>query len=59
MVTALKFVSGGFSGWNYNRRFYGVIGFLEAKLRKLDVWQREELNKYLSKFTCEKCSGRD
>ena len=51
------FVSGGFSGWNYNRRFYGVIGFLEAKLRKLDVWQREELNKYLSKFTCEKCSG--
>ena len=22
------FVSGGFSGWSYNKRFFGVIGFL-------------------------------
>ena len=28
------FVSGGFSGWSYNKRFFGVIGFLETKLKK-------------------------
>ena len=51
------FVSGGFSGWSYNKRFFGVIGFLETKLKKMDVWQRDELNKYLSKFTCQECCG--
>ncbi len=51
------FVSGGFSGWSYHKKFYGVIGFLESKLKKSDVWQREELNKYLSKFKCEECNG--
>jgi excinuclease ABC subunit A len=51
------FVNGGFSGWSYNKRFFGVIGFLETKIKKLDVWQRDELNKYLSKFSCEDCLG--
>ena len=31
--------------------------FLKQKLKKLDVWQRDELNKYLSKFSCEDCLG--
>ena len=30
---------------------------MENKLKRSDVWQREELNKYLSKFECEKCKG--
>jgi len=51
------FVEGGFSGWSYNKSFFGVIGFLETKIKKLDVWQRDELNKYLSKFSCEDCLG--
>ena len=51
------FVNGGFSGWSYNKRFFGIIGFLETKIKKLDVWQRDELNKYLSKFSCEDCLG--
>ncbi len=51
------FVKGGFSSWSYNKRFFGVIGFLETKIKKLDVWQRDELNKYLSKFSCEDCLG--
>ena len=51
------FVSGGFSGWSYHKKFFGVIGFLQSKLKKSDVWQREELNKYLSKFKCEECNG--
>ena len=51
------FVNGGFSGWSYNKRFFGIIGFLETKIKKLDVWQRDELNKYLSKFSCENCLG--
>ena len=51
------FVNGGFSGWSYNKRFFGIIGFLETKIKKLDVWQRDELTKYLSKFSCEDCLG--
>ena len=39
------------------KKFEGVIGFLEKKLSKSDLWQREELSKYLNKFTCEKCNG--
>ena len=35
----------------------GVMSFLEKKLRRSDMWQREELNKYLSKFDCEVCNG--
>ena len=46
-----------YTGFNYNRPFEGVVGFLENKLRKSDIWQREELNKYLSKFSCEQCKG--
>ena len=46
-----------YTGWNYNKPFGGVIGFLENKLRRSDLWQREELNKYLSKFDCEVCNG--
>ena len=46
-----------YTGWNYNRIYDGVVGFLENKLKRSDVWQREELNKYLSKFECEKCKG--
>ncbi len=46
-----------YTGWSYNRSYDGVIGFLENKLRRSDLWQREELNKYLSKFNCEDCKG--
>ncbi len=46
-----------YTGWNYDREFDGVIGFLEKKLKKSDMWQREELNKYLNKFVCESCLG--
>ena len=37
--------------------FNGVLGFLENKLKRSDLWQREELGKYLTKFTCEECGG--
>ncbi len=50
-------VFNSFTGWNYNRPYDGVIGFLENKLRRSDIWQKEELNKYLSKVDCESCSG--
>ena len=33
------------------------MGFLENKLKRSDMWQREELNKFLSKFRCEICDG--
>jgi len=46
-----------YTGWNYSKEFDGVVGFLENKLKRSDMWQREELNKYLSKFCCETCSG--
>ncbi len=46
-----------YTGWNYSKEFDGVIGFLENKLKRSDMWQREELNKYLSKFRCETCGG--
>ena len=46
-----------YNGWSYSENYKGVIGFLEKKLRKSDVWQREELGKYLNKFICEECNG--
>jgi excinuclease ABC subunit A len=46
-----------YNGWSYSENYNGVIGFLEKKLRKSDVWQREELGKYLNKFICEECNG--
>ena len=46
-----------YTGFSYNHLFNGIIGFLEKKLRRSDMWQREELNKYLSKFDCEICNG--
>ena len=46
-----------YTGWNYSKEFDGVVGFLENKLKRSDMWQREELNKYLSKFHCETCGG--
>ncbi len=46
-----------YTGWSYSREFDGVVGFLENKLKRSDLWQREELNKYLSKFRCEICGG--
>ena len=46
-----------YTGWSYDRDFDGIIGFLENKLKRSDIWQRDELNKYLNKFTCETCSG--
>ena len=46
-----------YTGWNYSKEFDGVVGFLENKLKRSDMWQREELNKYLSKFRCEICGG--
>ncbi len=45
------------TGWSYNQNFDGVIGFLEKKLKKSEMWQREELGKYLNRFTCEQCKG--
>ena len=50
----------GFSYYNKTnteRKYEGVIGFLKKKLARSDVWQREELTKYLNQFTCEKCNG--
>ena len=46
-----------YTGWSYAREFDGVVGFLENKLKRSDMWQREELNKFLSKFRCEICDG--
>ena len=46
-----------YSGWSYNKPFNGVLGFLENKLKRSDLWQREELGKYLTKFECEECGG--
>ncbi len=46
-----------YNGWSYSEDYFGVIGFLEKKLRKSDLWQREELGKYMNKFQCEACSG--
>ena len=46
-----------YTGWSYNKLFNGVLGFLENKLKRSDLWQREELGKYLTKFTCEECGG--
>ena len=46
-----------YNGWSYNEEYNGVIGFLDKKLKRSDVWQREELGKYLNKFSCEKCQG--
>ena len=37
--------------------FEGVIGFLEKKLARSDLWQREELSKYLNQFVCSSCAG--
>ena len=46
-----------YNGWSYNEDYLGVVGFLEKKLRRSDVWQREELGKYMNKFLCEACLG--
>ena len=46
-----------YTGWSYNKLFNGVLGFLENKLKRSDLWQREELGKYLTKFTYEECGG--
>ena len=39
-----------YNGWSYNEDYSWCIGFLEKKLRRSDVWQREELGKYMNKF---------
>ena len=46
-----------YTGWSYNKLFTGVLGFLKNKLKRSDMWQREELGKYLTKFKCEECQG--
>ena len=46
-----------FSNKTKIRNFEGVIGFLNKKLQRSDLWQREELSKYLNRFTCSKCGG--
>jgi len=47
-----------FKGNNFKEKNYdGVIGFLEKKLSRSDLWQREELSKYLNKFNCVKCKS--
>ena len=35
----------------------GVIGFLKKKLARSDLWQREELSKYMNQFVCNSCNG--
>ncbi len=45
------------TGWSYDRNFDGVIGFLEQKLKRSDLWQREELGKFMNRFLCEDCKG--
>ena len=37
-----------YTGWSYNKIFNGVLGFLKNKLKRSDMWQREELGKYLT-----------
>ncbi len=39
------------------RKFEGVFGFLQKKLSRSDIWQREELSKYLNQFVCKTCKG--
>ncbi len=51
------FFQNSFNGWSYDHQYNGVLGFLDKKLKRSDMWQREELSKYLNKFTCEECSG--
>ena len=46
-----------FNSYPQSRKYDGVIGFLKKKLSKSDMWQREELSKYLNQFVCETCKG--
>ena len=46
-----------FSGRKKIANYDGVIGFLNKKLQRSDLWQREELSKYLNRFICETCKG--
>ena len=41
----------------FSNQLMEQYGFLENKLRRSDLWQREELSKYLNKFICEECNG--
>ena len=47
-----------YNGWSYNEDYLGV-GFLEKKLRRSDVWQREELGKYMNKFCVKLVQEQD
>ena len=39
------------------KKYEGVIGFLRKRLARSDLWQRDELSKYMNKFICSSCNG--
>ena len=42
---------------NSKKKYEGVIGFLRKRLARSDLWQRDELSKYMNKFVCSSCNG--
>ena len=42
---------------NSKKKYEGVIGFLRKRLARSDLWQRDELSKYMNKFVCSGCNG--
>ena len=42
---------------NSKKKYEGVIGFLRKRLARSDLWQRDELSKYMNKFICSNCNG--
>jgi excinuclease ABC subunit A len=42
---------------NSKKKYEGVIGFLRKRLARSDLWQRDELSKYMNKFVCFSCNG--
>ena len=42
---------------NSKKKYEGVIGFLRKRLARSDLWQRDELSKYMNKFICSSCNG--
>ncbi len=42
---------------NSKKKYEGVVGFLRKRLARSDLWQRDELSKYMNKFICSNCNG--
>ncbi|MDC3091128.1 excinuclease ABC subunit UvrA [Rickettsiales bacterium] len=42
---------------NSKKKYEGVIGFLKKRLSRSDLWQRDELSRYMNKFVCKSCNG--